>query len=319
MDSEQPGTPDSRSMEDRVADALFGPDEAEPPQVTDESQDYESDDVASDDEQPEARDAAPSEGSSEVDEINFLGKSYKVPKELAEAFRERDAYTRKSQEVAERARVWEAHEQANQQRQEFEKATSEHRTKMDEVRQELAWLKRMDWSQFSDEQFRSAVQQRDNLTEQLRQMEGALHEASQRFGQIQEGQQQQAVQIGVQYLQRTVDGGWSADKAQRAMQQGIAEGFTEDQLKSISTMRNPLAPLIVKLLDKSARYDELQSKAKTTLERAKGAPPVVKPGASDPQVSERMRTLNFRKQLSTAKTPAQKNALILSRLEKKFG
>jgi hypothetical protein len=82
---------------------------------------------------------------------------------------------------------------------------------------------------------------------------------------------------------------------------------------------NPLTPMLFKLLDKAERLSSIEQRSQSALTKAKAAPPVAKPGASDPQLSERMKTLNFRKQVSTAKTPAQKHALILQRLEKKFG
>lgn len=318
--SEQPGVPDSQpSIEDRVESMLFGsdpePQEAPEPDPTDDEPDG---DITESDEQPEAQsDAAPSEDSSELEEINYLGKSYKVPKELANDFKQRDAYTKRTQEVAERARVIEAYEQNVQVRAAFEQQTVEKREQLSQLQVQLNQFKNVDWSQLDTDSIVRLKTQQDTIRDKIGELNQSLNQDWQSVQQAQQESRRKLIEAGAEYLAKTIPD-WGPSRMQAIRKQAMAEGFTAEQVETMSQNPNPITPLLFKLLDKAERLSAIEERSKSALEKAKSAPPVVKPGASDPQLSERMKTLNFRKQVKSAKTTSEKNALILRRLESKF-
>lgn len=317
--SEQPGVPDSQpSIEDRVESMLFGdapePQETPEPEPTDDESDG---DITESDEQPEAQDAAPAEDSSELEEINYLGKSYKVPKELANDFKQRDAYTKRTQEVAERARVIEAYEQNLQVQAAFEQETKTEREQLSRLQAQLAQFDNLDLSQLDTDTIVRLSQQEKQVARQIKEIEGALQGKADRVRAQLQQSRQQLIKAGGEYLAKNIPN-WGPERQEAIVKQAIAEGFTHEQVVAMNENPNPLTPLLFKLFDKAARLEAIEQRSKSALEKAKSAPPVVKPGASDPQLSERMKTLNFRKQVKTAKTTSEKNALILKRLESKF-
>jgi len=317
--SEQPGVPDSQpSIEDRVESMLFGdapePQETPEPEPTDDEPDG---DITESDEQPEAQDAAPAEDSSELEEINYLGKSYKVPKELANDFKQRDAYTKRTQEVAERARVIEAYEQNLQVQAAFEQETKTEREQLSRLQAQLAQFDNLDLSQLDTDTIVRLSQQEKQVARQIKEIEGALQGKADRVRAQLQQSRQQLIKAGGEYLAKNIPN-WGPERQEAIVKQAIAEGFTHEQVVAMNENPNPLTPLLFKLFDKAARLEAIEQRSKSALEKAKSAPPVVKPGASDPQLSERMKTLNFRKQVKTAKTTSEKNALILKRLESKF-
>lgn len=81
----------------------------------------ESHDDQADDES-EVETAATAEAESEVEEVDWEGKKYAVPKELKDALMRQQDYTRKTQEVAETRRTLEAKEAEIQQRAQVEEA-----------------------------------------------------------------------------------------------------------------------------------------------------------------------------------------------------
>lgn len=320
--SEQPGSPDSQlSIEDRAANALFGADDAPEPQEPVDSADTDDEsagDLTESDEQPEAQDAAPTEDSSELEEINYLGKQYKVPKELAEDFKQRDAYTKRTQEVAERARMIEAYEQQMQVRAAFEQATTDKREQLAALQSQLSQFKNVDWTQLDTDSIVRLKTQQDTIRDKIGELNNQLNSEWQRVQGEQENAKRELLKVASEYLAKSIPD-WGPARIQAIRKQAIAEGFTAEQVEAMSQNPNPLTPMLFKLLDKAERLAAIEQRSKSALEKAKAAPPVAKPGASDPQLSEHMKTLNFRKQLSTAKTAQQKNALIMQRLEKKFG
>ena len=70
----------------------------------------------------EVESAATDEAESEVEEVDWEGKKYAVPKELKDALMRQSDYTRKTQEIAETRRALEAKEAEIQQRAQVEEA-----------------------------------------------------------------------------------------------------------------------------------------------------------------------------------------------------
>ena len=89
-------------------------------------QDTSIEDVSeSHDDQSEESDiegAATDEAESEVEDVDWEGKKYAVPKELKDALMRQSDYTRKTQEIAETRRALEAKEAEIQQRAQVEES-----------------------------------------------------------------------------------------------------------------------------------------------------------------------------------------------------
>ena len=239
--SEQTGAPDSQpSIEDRVASALFGPDSPEDEQQP-EPEFNEGDD---DDEQPEAQDAAPPEGSTDIE---IEGRNY-TRDELKAAILRREDHTRKTQEIAERGRLLDAHEQMIAQRAAFEEQTTTEREQLRTLESQLAQFKQLDWSTLDMESTVRYSRMRDDIRDQINEAKQSLNSKYQDFTRQAESKHREVLEQGQKYLQTTVPG-WNAERAKKVAEQALSEGFTQHQLAAIDSMANPMAPLIVKLVN----------------------------------------------------------------------
>lgn len=149
-----------------IADADVNDSEAvENQEVENEFESY--DDDANLDEQ----DAEPEDDGTE--ELEFNQKSYKLPKDIAEAVRSmRKDYTEKTMAVAEQRKAFEA-------KMQFTEAFTADIAKLEAVNQRLAEFEQVDWNRLSDEdpvlwqklfsQHRILDSQRNQLAQQLAQ------------------------------------------------------------------------------------------------------------------------------------------------------
>jgi uncharacterized protein YdcH (DUF465 family) len=95
-------------------------------------------------EAPELEDGtAPAEDDSE--EIDHDGEKYRVPKALKDAFLMQQDYTKKTQEVAEAKRVFEAQQEQFQQQQHFQQQHMQEIVKFNRLGQELNEYQNVDW------------------------------------------------------------------------------------------------------------------------------------------------------------------------------
>lgn len=324
VDGEQPGAqPDSRSIEDRVA-AMMGhepgiidEERAEPQSDTHAGDDAaRADDQATDD-APEGAEDGAEQSPGDLIEVEFDGQQYRVPQKMRDALLRHEDYTRKTQEVAERARMVEAYETQLQQQEAFTQATAPIQARLAEIRTQLDRFKTLDWANMDADTHLRMKHAREMLVEEMGEANNLLNGEAQRFSAHVAQIQKQMVERGVEYLKSAIPG-WNAQRAQAVVQQAHKEGLDDAQVEVLNRMSHPLAPLMVKLLDKAARLDAIESKVGDAKARARQAPPMIKPGASDPAMSERMRNLNLRKQIKNAPTTKAKAALIEQRLERMF-
>ena len=300
--SEQPVTPDSEaiqpSMEDRLA-SKFGFDT-----TNDEGVEEEVTAEADGAEQPEV----PSD--SEEVELEFNGKTYRIPKELQEARLRHEDYTRKTQDIAERARVIDAQARMVQEQQQFQAAHAADLQHLQAIRAQHQSLSSMDVSQVTDPmQFMKIQKAIQDLEKADAAQVAAINQKAQEFQGKLTQSLAQLQQQGEQTLRKDIPK-WGPETARELSEYGISQGYQQHELQQLYDPRH------VKTLWKAQQWDKLQASKPSTQNRANAAAPVLKPGASNPEINKRMEKVRFAKAVQTAKTPAQKNNLILSRLEK---
>lgn len=299
--SEQPGT-DSEviqpSMEDRLA-SKFGFD----------TQNNEGTvEVETPDAQAEGAEQ-PAQADSDEVELEFNGKTYRVPKELQEARLRHEDYTRKTQDIAERARVIDAQARMVQEQQQFQAAHATELQTLHGLQQQIAEYSRVDMSQLQTEQLLKLKMHLDTLKEHERNLVGTITQKAQEFqGKVQKSLAE-LQQQGEQTLRKSIPK-WGPETARELSEYGVTQGYQQHELAQLYDPRH------VQTLWKAQQWDKLQASKPSIEQRANAASPVVKPGASNPEMNKRMEKVRFAKQMQTAKTPSQRNGLILSRLEK---
>jgi hypothetical protein len=318
--AEQPApAADSASIEDRVARALgFGP--VDEPVVEDDDADdqTEADEEPDDsDEQVEAQ-ADADDGDSELEEVEYDGKSYRVPKELKPALLRNDDYTRKTQEVADRARVWDQHFAAAAAQREFEQTVAPDLEQLRTLQSQLTQFKSVDMDSLDAGTLTRLLAKRDMIRSQAEEIQSALNQKHQQHQEAMAQRRQQLTAVGVEYLRRNVPG-WGPDTAKSVVEQARKAGYSQHQIEALDNMTDPMAPVVIGLLAKAAKWDALQEKTGKVTQKASKAPPVVKPGTSNPELSQKMSKLNFRRQVKAAPNQKAKNDLILANLERRFG
>ena len=257
-------------------------------------------------EQPEDGEKPPAE-STEV-EVELDGQTYVVPKELKDAVLRHADYTKKTQEVAARASVVDAQMRMLQERQQFEQATAVEHQQLSQLAAAIQSYSRVDISQMDSETMLKAKIQLDNLKDQHAQLSQQLEA---KRGQVRQSQAQALAEIreaGDKAL-RTAIPKWGPEVQQELATYGAGEGFTSEELSNLVDYR------MVKTLWKAAQWDKLQ-RANPQDKRALATAKVVKPGSSNPQVSEAVSRMNFGKAMKAATTPQEKAKLIQQRLER---
>jgi hypothetical protein len=310
--SEQPGAPaqDSQpSFDDRLA-ALMGVRDDEEPEQNEEE--VEAGDESLGDEQPEdqAAEGEQSPDSPQFEEVEFDGKTYQVPPELKSALMREADYTQKTQELAEMRRQVELQAQSSIVERQFQQQVSEELNRINILDAAISEFANANWAAMSTDELVRSRMSLDNLREQRAAVAQQV--------QMKQGQFQQYIaqitsemsQRGEQYLQRSIPK-WDANMKREVVEFALTR-FSPGELQNIYD------PRLVQTLWEAHQYRQLQSQTSATLTKARNAPPVVKPGSSNPMPRKTAQFLNYRKALNTAKTPAQRDAVIAARVAQKL-
>jgi hypothetical protein len=217
-------------------------------------------------------------------------------------------YTTKTQEVAEMRRSAQAQAEAHRAQVEFEKAVAEDMQSVHAINAQMRQYKELDWTGLDAEALFKLQRAYENLKDSKADAEKSIADKRKQFDGYVQQQFAAQVQATEAYMAKAVPG-WSPKAGQELTGYMAAQGLGPDAIRSV--VKDPVATLAYW---KAQQFDKAKSGAKP----AKGAAPTIKPGASNPDLSKRMQTLNFKKQLSTAKTPRGKADLIQKRLERLF-
>ena len=294
--SEQTSQGDSQpSIEDRIEAQLFGDEPDEAP--------VESEDGEQAEEETEAQAEEP---EAALETVEYEGKQYQVPPELKEAVLRKQDYTVKTQEVAELRRSAEAQAERLNAQAEFDKAITADREALSEINSQLKQYRELDWTGLDTDGLLKLQRVVDQLKERKAEVEQTVSGKRQQFDAWQQQTFATAVQATEQYMSNAVPG-WGPKAGQDLTQYLSNQGYGAEAIRNV--VKDPVATL---MSWKAQQYD----KAKGGAVPAKGASPVVKPGASNPELSGRMQNLNFRKQISQTKSSRGKADLIQKRLER---
>lgn len=289
---------EEQSVEDRIADQIFGPEEtAEEPveEVVDES---EAEPVDEDDQEEVTEEVAE---EPEYVEMELEGKVWEVPKELEPYITRQQDYTRKTQEAALQRKEVEAQQAlVQQERDRYDFINS--------VQDELTQVQQIDaaipqWQQH----LKGNV---DNLSAQditkiqlnIKELEttkqalvGGLQQKHSEFQQAQEQSRKELLDKSTEVLRQKFPD-WNAEPVTEYVK---SFGFTDDQL----TMAQA-DPRQMELARKAMLYDQLQEGKPAAVARVKNAPSI-KAKSRNPMPKETQDKLNLRKKL---KNPNKSNA-----------
>ncbi|MCP4386306.1 MAG: hypothetical protein GY798_33675 [Hyphomicrobiales bacterium] len=222
-----------------------------------------------DDEESEDRDDA----ESELDEIEYAGKRYAIPKELKDGFMMQADYTRKTQEVATTRKELEERQQAFEQAIAARQESLTDQATITNIDGTLAQYQKVDWAQYQQEdptaaeghwrQFQTLKGQRQQLADKISQSEQLRARKAQQ-------ETAKRVEETQQVLQRDIKG-WGPDLAKKLTDFGLSQGFTQQQLIALNTDARA-----IRVLHKAYQADQLLNKRKKG-RRGTGGKGTIKP------------------------------------------
>ena len=206
----------------------------------------------------------------EVDGVKLKGKKEALEKLKAERLMQAD-YTRKTQEVAEQRRNFDA------EREQFQKAAQTHQQYLREIGQltgideRLAQFSQVNWQALTDSDPVQALKLHTEFT-QLQAHKGQLVNALTQKQQAAQQEQQRSTAKQLmearQVLERDIKG-WSPELAGKLVDFGIKQGFPPEAMQNITR------PEVVKVIHKAFLYDQLQQQ-RAAKAPAAPAPPVTR-------------------------------------------
>lgn len=192
-------------------------------------------------------------------EIEYDGQNYKVPPALKDAVMRQADYTRKSQEVAEKARQVEAQTAEFNQQRELQSAVFEQTVELKQVDAQLEAFSKVDWQQLMEEdpqQFQRLDWQRRNIVEHRNALANEISQAQQAAFQKQREEFAKRKEQALQHVAKAIPG-WSRETAEKLKDYGLHRGYPEARLKTL------IDPIDIETLDKARRWDELQATRNT--------------------------------------------------------
>ena len=297
MDQAQP-----QSIEDRIA-AQFGLTDDQPEEVTEEAAPEESEETT---EEPSPE--------SDFAEIEYEGSRYQVPKALEKAIMQERDYTQKSQTLAEQKRQVEytqkALEAARLER-EFAESIKDEQQQLALMDNYLQQMKSVDVNQLSvDEGFKHWMRIQ-NLKEQRDAVDSSIKAKRDEYS----TRAKQSVQaLKAQARELLGKQGITEETLSELVKYGQTQGYSEQDIEMIQ-----LDPRATSMLHKARLYDQLQANKAEAVQKAKTAPPAIKPGATKPMPDAVKQKLALRKAFKSAPDKASRDALMQKRVEALFG
>lgn len=232
--------------------------------------------------------AAESQDNAEEDddgmeEVEYEGDQYRLPKKLKEALLRQSDYTRKTQEVAEQRRAIEARnehvqrmEQQFQAQTEFHQAIMQDVTGLQQAESTLRQYESIDWNALSDsdpvqaQKLWFSYQKARGEADQMRQQ---ISVKQQQFVQWKESQKQQALKAGMEILKKDMPDFGPELQAKIRKSAKEVYGFSDAELGNLYDAR------LVKVMADAARYREILASKPETQKRVANVPKTIQPGA----------------------------------------
>ena len=221
------------------------------------------------DETPE--DMEPDEPEEELDETEYEGKTYKVPKEIKDALLRQSDYTRKTQELAEIRKAAELERQSITTAKEADEAADELKSDLRTVDKALKSFENVDWAKFaadSPAQAQAYMLQYQQLQMQRQQLSGGLEQLEHTSRTSREQAHSAALaQAKADLLQAMPD--FTQELAVKITQSTVsAYGFSPEELSRVSDPRQ------VRILRDAMMWRESQAKAKQAAKPTPATEPV---------------------------------------------
>lgn len=295
-DAEQALTPEqtAQSIEDRLAGEF---EQAEPQARTK---------AATPEKTTDNPDREPDVEGDGLEEVEYDGETFRVPTKLKEAIIHKADYTQKTQAVAEKQRNIEL--QSEQIRihnleREFNQTISEPLNSLNLIESRTKLLLN-NWEKLSAEE-------KQEILYLDKQKEAFSREIESKRNEFNVGLQKSLAELRSKALETVKKAipGWNETLAKEITEHAVSDGYTNQELSSITDPRH------LKTLWKAREYDKLKAKAVATPAKVTQ----VKPGASNPMTPQVKDKLAFRKEMDKASTPTQKARLIEERFAKQFG
>jgi hypothetical protein len=255
-------------------DLLNALDDAPEGEVVEEAQ---TDDEQPTDEAP-AEDSEQEQPAADEEEVELDGEKLKLPKKVAEAVMRQQDYTRKTQEVAQQRRTVEDKAQYLDAREQILQSTFQEAAELQATQKQLEQYAALDWNALIADDPQQAMRlsmARQELQSKLNEKQRAVQTliANAEAARNQHLAKQQ--ELGRVELQRRV-GALSDTDRKRTYEQGVALGYTDQELSTIAD------PRIMHALYKAAQWDALQAAKPQAMKKGAQAPAAVKPSAPTP-------------------------------------
>jgi len=304
------------SLEERLGDRLFGPDE--PGDESEETQPVAEEATADEAESQEAPAETEPEATPEAETtwVDIDGKRIEgVPKPVAElAIEGRQARKERADFDAQR-KSFDSYVQQTQLQQKFLQSVSKETQQIAGWNAQIEQYKGLDWASLDTDTMVRARHAMDMIRDQISATQAELNAKQQEFNKYADEQRQLAAKSAYDAISRQVPGFAPESEIERnvasyAAKAGIPiEGFVAGSI---------MYPGLAVMTHKAMQWDALQANKGAATKKASAAPPMVKPGAVDPNMSQKMRDLNELGQIKRAKGPIERNKLLQARLERKF-
>lgn len=230
-------------------------------------------------------------------ELELDGKVVRVDPELKDGYLRTADYTRKTQDLAVLQKQAQAALEQQALVQQFNEETKEDQERLAQIKGELARYKKIDLTNLDTDQYIRTRSYLDQLKEEAGEIEKQLGSKSQAVQQKYQQVRNQAARHAQDYIQNHVKD-WQPDSQveREAVNLAATHGITRDVLADLVVRY----PGIAVTLHKAAQYEKLQAAKGSVVQKAQSAPPVVKPGAVNPNQGAPQRYKKDREALKTS-------------------
>ena len=194
-----------------------------------------------------------------LDDVDYEGKQYKLPKELKDALLRQSDYTKKTQEVAAQRQAVEAQRQQAENAIQFVTQFQKEYAELSTVNNQLERLSKLDWNAAINEnpveamklqaRFNELRMQRDNIANNLNGLQANIEQQRQ-------AEMQRAIYEGEQVLAKEIPN-WNAETKGAILKTAQIFGFDAKELQGITD------PRIVKVLHAAMMHENAKAKLKT--------------------------------------------------------
>lgn len=318
--SEQPATQESpqqheSNIEERIMSLLEGKPatkklvdapavEAPATEAAAEDSQEQPEETATEEEAPQETEEKAEEKSDALPEavdVEYEGKSYKVPPPLKDAILRQSDYTRKTQELADARKSADAIMQNVNKLYEMQQASQKQLGQLAAVDEQIAQYEKVDWNTLTAQdatraqqlfiQFQQAKDSKAKLTTELQAAQSEQMKAAQaaRAAKVEEGQKALARDIK----------GWNPEHGRKLMDFASSSyGFSTEELSNV------IDPRTVRLMNDAYQFRQLQSKP-VAQQKVAPASKTLKPQAAEAKTATQQGYEADRRALRSAKNPSE--------------